>query len=158
MSTTHDLTLGQLDAATIHRFAVDREPFEIGRLSGHVGTISGDRLGRARRYLEEETRRDRGVRWVDWYRQDFGAIAYTVLSFDLPIAWLADRYWVVASHFVSQPTKRHQAGGARPGVSARALTQRPHGQGRGPWRPRRQATRSSASDRSSGCSAARCTR
>jgi hypothetical protein len=48
------------------------------------------------------------VRWVDWYRQDYGAVAYTVLSFDMPIAWLVDRYWVVVTHFVSQPTKRHQ--------------------------------------------------
>jgi hypothetical protein len=108
MSTTHDFTFDQLDAARIHRFAVDREPFEIGRLSGHVGTISWDWLGRGRRYLEEECGSDRGVRWVDWYRQDFGEIAYTLLSFDMPIAWLVDRYWVVVTHFVSQPTKRHQ--------------------------------------------------
>jgi hypothetical protein len=102
-----ELPLGQRDAATIHRLAVDRVPFSAGKLTGQPGTVAWDRLARARSYLAQEGR-DSGVRWVDHYRQVWGEVDYTVSSFDTPIAWLVDRYWVVVTHFLSQPTKRHQ--------------------------------------------------
>jgi hypothetical protein len=102
-------TLAEMTPELIHEHAVQRGAFRAAEaLHGVPGAVSPERLNLARVYhLEKNTAA--GLRWITHYLVDIPDITYTVLSFDMPIAWLVDRYWTVVPHFLSQVTKRHQA-------------------------------------------------
>lgn len=117
------MPFGRLDAAFIHEYAGHREPFVSGGVSkpgavrGFPGTASPDVVKRAWHFLQANARRG-AAQAVKRYREDasdlwaeapdWAPIDYTVMSFNMPIAWLSDRYWVVVPHFASPVTKRHQ--------------------------------------------------
>jgi hypothetical protein len=102
-------TLTEMTSELIHVHAVQRRAIRVAEaLHGVPGAVSPERLNLARAYhLEKNT--TAGLRWITHYLVDIPDITYTVLSFDMPIAWLVDRYWTVVPHFLSQVTKRHQA-------------------------------------------------
>jgi hypothetical protein len=102
------MTLRDYDAATIHRLALAREPFAQGKLTGTPGTVEWSQLAQARAWAERE-HNDMALLWIDHvYRQVWGDIDYTVLSFDMPIAILVRRYWFVLPHHLSGPSRLHQ--------------------------------------------------
>jgi hypothetical protein len=102
------LTFAEMTPELIHKYAVQRCAFRAAEtLHGVPGVVDRERLNRARKFHLSEGRAA-GLRWITHYLVDSPDVEYTVLSFDMPIAWLVDRYWTVVPHFLSQVTKRHQ--------------------------------------------------
>jgi hypothetical protein len=101
-------TLAEMTPDRIHEYAVQRRAFRVAEaLHGVPGVVDRDRLNFARKFHIDEGR-TAGLRWITHYLIDSPDITFSVISFDMPIAWLVDRYWTVVPHFLSQVTKRHQ--------------------------------------------------
>lgn len=104
---------GKLSTAVISKYAASGNPFLYrhrveGRLIGVAGPFHELKVKRSQSWLLGQPGTADAVEWLDRYLDDIESVAYTVGSFDAPIAWRTDDGWTVPRVKYSYKTQDHQ--------------------------------------------------